>query len=107
MFKSKPEWSKLVALMIMAALLCIVTIAAVAEGVAQAPFQPTFKSIVGSWAVVDNQSGAAFFGTYNGGPLEGAVNFTSPDNSISLTHGSWKRTGPRAFADTDIAFIYD
>jgi len=107
MFKSKPERSKPIALLFMTAILCIVTIAAAAKGVAQAPSQPTFKSIVGSWALVDNQSGAAFFGTYNGGPLEGTVNFTSPDNSISLTHGSWKRTGPRAFADTDIAFIYD
>ena len=45
--------------------------------------------------------------TYNGGPLRGTVNATSPDNSIGLTHGAWKRTGPRTFADTDIGFIYD
>lgn len=78
-----------------------------ADGAAHPSSAASCKSIVGSWEVVDNQSGAIFFGTYNGGPSQGAVNFTSPNNATSLTHGVWRRTGPCTFADTDIAFIYD
>lgn len=65
------------------------------------------KSIVGSWQLVDDQSGASFLATYNGGPFKGTVNVTSPNTATSLTHGVWRRTGPCTFADTDIAFIYD
>lgn len=64
-------------------------------------------SIVRSWKLVDDQTGDIFFGTYNGNRFRGTVNLTSPDNSISLTHGAWKRTGPRTFADTHSGFIYD
>ena len=66
-----------------------------------------FQSIVGSWKLVDDQNGDIFFGTYNGGFFKGTVNFTSPDNFTSLTHGAWERTGARSFADTDSGFIYD
>ena len=65
------------------------------------------RSIVGSWELVDDNTGDIFLLTYNGGPRRGTVNATSPDNSVSLTHGAWVRTGPRTYADTDIGFIYD
>lgn len=66
-----------------------------------------FQQIVGSWKLVDDNTGDMFFGTYNGGRYSGTVMFTTPSNSISLTHGMWRRTGPRTFADTDSAFIFD
>ena len=65
------------------------------------------RSIVGSWELVDDNTGDIFLLTYNGGPRRGTVNATSPDNSVSLTHGAWIRTGARTFTDTDIGFIYD
>jgi hypothetical protein len=43
--------------------------------------------------------------TYTGGPSEGAVNFTSPNNMTTLSHGQWKKTGERTFADIDIALL--
>ena len=84
----------------------LVVAATAAETSGQAAARQT-ASIVGSWKLVVDQTGDVFFGTYNGGPARGTVTFSSPDNSISLTHGEWKRTGPRSFADTDSGFIYD
>jgi hypothetical protein len=78
---------------------------AAAEVGAPESSESSCKSIVGSWELVA-ENGAIFFGTYNGGPSEGTVNFTSPNNTTSLTHGAWKRIAPCTFADTDIAFIY-
>ena len=102
---------KLLALRLVAFLLTtILAFTAVVMAAAEDAIHPSSaascKSIVGSWEVVD-QSGAIFLGTYNGGPAEGTVNFTSPNTATSLTHGVWRRTGPCTFADTDIAFIYD
>lgn len=77
------------------------------EGVSQHNPDHEFQNIVGSWKLVDDQNGSIFFGTYAGGPFKGTVNFTSPNNFTSLTHGAWKRTGRRTFADTDSGFIYD
>lgn len=87
-------------------LACATTTAMAEQQSAQSANRLGFQSIVGSWKLVDDQSGDIFFGTYNGGPLQGTVNFSSPDNSIGLTHGAWKRTGRRTFADTDSGFIY-
>jgi len=66
-----------------------------------------FESIVGSWKVVSDNDGSIFFGTYDGGLFQGTVQFTSPNTTTSLTHGNWKRTGPRTFSDTDSGFLYD
>jgi len=98
---------RLVALILTTALAFTAAVAAAAEGAAHPSSEASCKSIVGSWEVVDDQSGDIFLGTYNGGPSEGTVNFTSPNTATSLTHGAWKRTGPCTFADTDIAFLYD
>jgi hypothetical protein len=103
---------KLLALRLVASLLTTIlafpaTAAAATEDAVHPSSAASCKSIVGSWEVVDDQSGAIFLGTYNGGPAEGTVNFTSPNTATSLTHGAWKRTGPCTFADTDIAFLYD
>ena len=97
---------RLVAWLLAPALACTTAVAAAAEGVAPPSVASRCQSIVGSWEVVD-QSGAIFLGTYNGGPAEGTVNFTSPTSTTSLTHGVWRRTGPCTFADTDVALIYD
>lgn len=91
---------------LLGALIVVVASAYVRNAAAQpAPRSPA--PIVGSWKLVVDGTGDVFFGTYNGGPTQGTVNFSSPDNSISLTHGTWRRTGPRTFADTDSGFIYD
>ena len=63
------------------------------------------ESVVGSWEVVDDNSHDIFLATYTGGPLEGTVNFTSPNNATTLSHGQWKRTGECTFADTDTALL--
>jgi hypothetical protein len=106
MFKNKIWLPKIFILLVMTAL--ISTVALVTSGdTAQSSSKLSSKSIVGSWELVDDNSGDTFLLTYNGGPLRGTVNATSPDNSVGLTHGAWKRTGPRTFADTDIGFIYD
>ncbi len=65
------------------------------------------SSIVGSWEQIDDGTKDVFFATFNGGPRRGTFNFTSPDASISLSHGSWKRTGRRTYNGTDVGFIYD
>jgi hypothetical protein len=62
-------------------------------------------SVVGSWKVVDDNSHDVFLATYTGGPSEGAVNFTSPNSTTTLSHGQWKRTGECTFADTDTALL--
>ncbi len=105
MFNSKTWIPKLITLLVITALISTVAIVT-AEGTAQSSSQTKFKSIVGSWKLVDDNTGDTILITYNGGPRHGTVIATTPDNSISLTHGAWKRTGPRTFADTDIGFIY-
>jgi hypothetical protein len=62
-------------------------------------------SVVGSWKVVDHNSGEVFLGTYNGDSAAGTVNFSSPNNMTTLSHGQWRRTGPNTFSDTDIALV--
>jgi len=64
------------------------------------------ERIVGSWLVIDDNTGARFLGTYTGGLRLGTVQFTTPFSNTSQTHGEWTRTGPRTFADTDSAFIF-
>lgn len=94
-----------------AMVVCTIVIAGVTTTATAEQNQPQalfgFQSIVGSWKLVEVQQGTIFFGTYNGGPFRGTVNFSSPFEQNSLTHGVWKRTGPRTFADTDSAFIYE
>jgi len=63
------------------------------------------KSVVGSWEVVDDNSHDVFLATYTGGPSEGTVNFTSSNDTTTLSHGQWKRTGECTFADTDTALL--
>ena len=48
-------------------------------------------TIVGSWEQIDDGTGDVFFATFHGGPRRGTFNFTSPDASISFSHGSWNR----------------
>jgi hypothetical protein len=98
---------RLVPWLLTTALAFTAAVMAAAQDAAHPSAASSCKSIVGSWEVVDDQSGAIFLGTYNGGPSEGTVNFTSPNRATSLTHGVWRRTGPCTVADTDIAFIYD
>jgi hypothetical protein len=66
---------------------------------------PVCGSVVGAWKVVDDNTHETFLGTYNGGPSEGTVSFTSPNNVTTASHGQWKRTGTCTFADTDVAFL--
>ncbi len=89
------------------AMVCTATLAVAEQPAADSAARKHFESIVGSWKVVDDSTGDVFFGTYNGNPFRGTVNFTSPNDFTSLTHGAWRRTGPRTFADTDSGFIYD
>ena len=61
-----------------------------------------------------NRSSAAKWSTTSRGDLFGHVqrrpcegtSLPSPNTATSLTTASWRRTGPCAFADTDIAFLY-
>ena len=64
-------------------------------------------TIVGSWEQIDDGTEEVFFATFHGGPRRGTFNFTSPDASISLSHGSWQRIGQRRFNATDVGYIYD
>lgn len=92
---------------VLSVLIALAVVAATAGETSGQPGARSSASIAGSWKLVVDGSGDVFFGTYNGGPSEGTVTFSSPDNSISLTHGQWKRTGPGTYADTDSGFIYD
>ena len=89
-----------------AAVLMLLALTAMSTVTAHSAYASGFEQIVGSWKLVDDTNGDIFFGTYNGGPFKGTVNFTTPFSNTSLTHGVWKRTGPRTFADTDSAFIF-
>jgi hypothetical protein len=53
------------------------------------------NSVVGSWKLVDDNSGDIFLATYTGGYSDGTVNVTSPNNTTTLSHGQWQRTGER------------
>jgi hypothetical protein len=63
------------------------------------------NSVVGSWKLVDDNSGDIFLATYTGGYSDGTVNVTSPNNTTTLSHGQWQRTGECTFVDTDIALL--
>jgi hypothetical protein len=96
---------RLITVILTTAVAFTATVAAATEGAAHPSATSSCKSIVGSWEVVDDHSGAIFLGAYNGGPLEGTVNFTSPHTATSLTHGVWRRTGSYTFADTNVTFL--
>jgi hypothetical protein len=63
------------------------------------------NSVVGSWKLVDDNSGDIFLATYTGSYSDGTVNVTSPNNTTTLSHGQWQRTGECTFVDTDIALL--
>ena len=84
-------------------LLLMSTLVFVAATTAREPHQ----SIVGSWVQIDDDTGDMFFATFHGNRRNGTFNFTSPDNSISLSHGAWKKVGAYTFHATDVGFNYD
>ena len=64
-------------------------------------------TIVGSWEEIDDGAEEVFFATFHGGPRRGTFNYTNPNATISLSHGSWERIDQRRYNATDVGYIYD
>ncbi|MET9962736.1 hypothetical protein ABZ128_27320 [Streptomyces sp. NPDC006326] len=64
-------------------------------------------TLPGSWKVVDDNTHDTFLGSYHGSATatSGVVNFTSPNNTTTASHGEWKQTGCGTYSDTDTAFL--
>ncbi len=64
-------------------------------------------TLPGSWKVVDDNTGETFLGSYHGSAWAsaGTVNFTSPNNTTTASHGEWKQTGCGTYSDTDTALL--
>ncbi|MCX4628721.1 MULTISPECIES: hypothetical protein [unclassified Streptomyces] len=64
-------------------------------------------TLPGSWKVVDDNTHETFLGSYYGSATAtaGVVNFTSPNNTTTASHGEWRQTGCGTYSDTDVAFL--
>ncbi|MFD7624480.1 hypothetical protein ACFV7Q_00290 [Streptomyces sp. NPDC059851] len=64
-------------------------------------------TLPGSWRVVDDNTKETFLGSYHGSAsaASGTVNFSSPNNTTTASHGEWKLTGCGTYSDTDTALL--
>lgn len=66
--------------------------------------QASAFTLVGSWHIVDDNSGALFLSSFNAGRT---YTVAQPSNGTSEAHGVWKSIGIGSYKTTDFAFIYD